>query len=419
MKPIDFSWHVRAQNSIAQAYLTNSKRPSCHVEGIYPTHMKRGQGCYLWDHQDNKFVDFICGLGTNLIGYANERVNAAIADQMRLGASLSFASTIEVQAAEKLKELFPFVDAVKFLKSGSEACSAAVRIARAKTGREAIYSEGYHGWHDGFVSLTEPAIGVPPHYTSTNMDLHGIEAWQKLSDNQPTERRSDYLGEAAAVIVEPIVTDASRERIEWLKDLRDRCTRDGTLLIFDEVITGFRFPKYSVASHYGIEPDLICLGKAIANGMPLAAVGGKYATMNCDEYFVSSTYAGETLSLAAAVSTMTLLQTKYSCEDLWLRGKDFMDRFNAMWPEKIQIVGYPSRGSFQGEPLAKALFFQEACKAGILFGPSWFFNYPLADEYPALMGTLQSIMTRLKNGQVKLEGQMPKAAFAERTRHGN
>jgi len=407
MKQVDFSWHVRAQNAIAQTYLTNSKRATCHIEGIYPTHMKRGQGCFLWDHQDNKYVDFICGLGTNIIGYANERVNSAIADQMRLGASLSFASTIEVQAAEKLKVLFPFVDAVKFLKSGSEACSAAIRIARAKTGRSIVLSEGYHGWHDAFVSLTPPALGVPTNdaggYGTSVYPLANVTLSQNI----------------AAVIVEPIITDTSRDRIEWLKQLREDCMKHGVMLIFDEVITGFRFPKFSVSRFYGIEPDLICLGKAIANGMPLAAVGGKYSVMNCDEYFVSSTYAGESLSLAAAISTMSLLQTKYSCDDLWLRGQDFKDRFNAMWPEKIQITGYPSRGSFTGDQVTKALFFQEACKAGVLFGPSWFFNYPLADEYSTLMGALQSIVTRIKNGEVTLEGQMPKPAFAERMRRGN
>ncbi len=402
---MDFSWHVRAQNSIAQSYLTNSKRPECHVKGIYPTHLKRGQGCYVWDHQDKRYMDFICGLGTNIIGYSNETVIAAIASQMQQGASLSFASTIEVETAEKLKELFPFVDCVKFLKTGSDVCSAAIKIARTKTDRSIVLSDGYHGHHDAFVGLTPPALGIPDVILKTVQ----TPAIMPLDVNQ-------IDSSVAAVIIEPIITDHSRARIEWLKELREKCTKHGVMLIFDEVITGFRFPKYSVSRYYGIEPDLICLGKAIANGMPLAAVGGKYATMNCDEYFVSSTYAGETLSLASAKSTMSLLQNKYSIDDLWLRGQDFLDRFNRMWPGTIWIEGYPSRGSFKGDVTQKALFFQEACKAGILFGPSWFFNFDLAENYPSIMGTLQDIITRIKNGQVKLEGEMPKAAFADRVR---
>ncbi len=402
----DFSWHRRAQDAIAQGALTNSKRVSCHVEGVYPSHLSRGRGCHVWDTSGKKYVDHICGLGTNLLGYANERVNAAIFEQMQKGASLSLGTTLEVEAAEKLKELFPFVDVVKFLKSGSEACSAAIRIARAATGRPLVLSEGYHGWHDAFVSLTPPALGVPLEDGSFPIGY----AMAKLGSY------AFECGDVAAIIVEPIITDASRERIEWLKQLREECTKHGVLLIFDEIITGFRTPKYSVAAQCGIEPDLICLGKAIANGMPLAAVGGKYAVMNCGEYFVSSTYAGETLSLAAAKATMTLLQTKYSLEDLWLYGADFRDRFNALWPGGVTIEGYPSRGAFKGDATVKALFFQEACKAGVLFGPSFWFAFDHVGEYKATLDLCRDILTRVRLGEVKLEGLMPQSPFAQKVR---
>jgi glutamate-1-semialdehyde 2,1-aminomutase len=406
-----FHWERRAQDSIAQGALTNSKRPSAFVKGIYPTHLVSGSGAKVTDFRGRQYLDFICGLGTNILGYANERVNGAIAQQMSRGASLSLSNTLEVETAEKLKELFPFVQAVKFLKTGAEACSAAVRIARAATGREVIYSEGYHGWHDGFTSLMSDPVGVPPHYTSANMDLHGSVAWQKLTDDR------QYLGEAAAVIVEPIITDTSKARIDWLKNLRDRCTRDGTLLIFDEIVTGFRYKKYGVSNVYGIEPDLICLGKAIANGMPLAAVGGKYSVMNAADYFVSSTYAGESLTLAAAKETMTLLQTRYLVDELWLRGQDFTESFNAIWPEGVRLEGYPSRGTVVGkDPLTRALFFQETCKAGLLFGPSYFFSFAHFDEYKSALGVLKDVLVKIKSGNAKLEGEMPQAAVAERVR---
>lgn len=396
----DFSWHRRSQDSIAQGALTNSKRVSCHVEGVYPTHVTRGRGCHVWDHQGKQYVDFICGLGTNIIGYANERVNAAMFEQMQKGASLSLSTTLEVETAEKLKELFVFVDAVKFLKTGSEACAAAIKIARAKTGRDLVLSDGYHGWSDDFVSLTEPALGVP-----------------RIGGHRPIAKLTEGLDhDVAAVIIEPVITDNSRERIEELKRLRDECTRHGALLIFDEVITGFRTPKYSVAAQCGIIPDLICLGKAMANGMPLAAVGGKYEVMNCGEYFVSSTYAGETLSLAAAKATMTLLQTKYSLEDLWLYGADFRDRFNALWPDGVRLEGYPSRGRFIGPELPRALFMQEMCRAGVLMGLSFFFCFPHVEEYKSVLELARDVLTRVRLGEVKLEGLMPQSPFAQRVR---
>lgn len=532
-----FRFHRRAQECIAQSYLTNSKRPEALVKGVFPTHVKHGHGAYLWDHDGKRYLDFITGLGTNLLGYGNDTVNQAISSVMRGGYSHSFATHHELEVAEKLKELFPFVDCVKFLKSGSEACSAAIKIARAAQGvafgsqnlhemwlrevgkripqeaelerrsaagmqglhqgvpeqttrdgdqtagaaslceykqwsgdggearpqtasqaedpwtryrllsgkagvegwayrqefvrdmwrserasppprlleapgrkvampsssrsgtRWLVLSDGYHGHHDAFTSLTSPGAGVPSDF--------GI---------LPLTGNEDLIEVAAAVIVEPVITDWSDERRKWLQDLRDRCTKAGALLIFDEVITGFRWPKFSVSSFWGITPDLIVLGKALANGMPLAAVGGKYAVMNGAEYFVSSTYAGEVLSLAAAKATMTLLQTKYSLDELWKAGEQFHKEFNSVCPDKVRIEGYPTRGVFVGDPETKAIFFQEACKAGFLFGPSFFFNFPASYEWKVAMNALKLILGRVARGECKLEGEMPRSPFAQRVR---
>jgi glutamate-1-semialdehyde 2,1-aminomutase len=398
-KAFDWSWDKRQRESIAQGALTNSKRPSCLVRGVYPTHLKSGRGCHVTDMQGKQYIDFIAGLGCNILGYANEEVNSAIKARLDLGATLSLSTYLEVEVAEKIREIFPFAERVKFLKTGSDACSAAIRIARAKTGRDVVLSDGYHGWHDDFVSLSPPALGVPR--------PRPIEKLAKGWDEEPV----------AAVIIEPVMTEMSAERVAWLNDLRERCTRNGAMLIFDEVITGFRFPKLSVANHYGITPDLICLGKAMANGLPISVVAGKQDVMECGEYFVSSTFAGETLSLAAALKTMTLLQTnKYDVLHLWSKGAQFIERFNAIAPEIAMIEGYPTRGVLKGDPLPKALFMQEACKAGMLFGPSWFFNFKHVDVMDAVLNTCGDIMTRIKTGSVRLEGELPSSPFAAKMR---
>ena len=392
--------HRRAQDCILQSYLTNSKRPESLIKGITPTHVARGRGGFLWDHQGKKYLDFICGLGTNLVGYAHPKVNAAMTKAMDDGASHSLATHYELDAAEKLKELFPFVKAVKWLKTGSDACLAAIKIARAKTGRTWVLSEGYHGWGDSFVSLTAPALGVPP-------DQH-ISAW---------DQNVESLSNIAAVIVEPIITDTSLERLEWLKQLREDCTKHGVLLIFDEIITGFRWPSFSVANHYGITPDLICLGKAIASGMPLAAVGATAGiALDLPEYFISSTYAGETLSLAAAIATMSLLQREFQIAWLWSNGQAFLDKFNAIFPEGIWLEGYPSRSVFRGDELVRALFFQECARAGILVGPSFWMNFPLIDEAKNALVSMEAILGRIKRGEVELAGEMPSSPFAQKMR---
>ena len=138
----------QANNLIAQGALTNSKRPSTFVEGVYPTHVDRGRGCYLWDYQGKKYFDFIGGLGCNILGYAQEDVNFAMIERMHKGVTLSLSTEEELKLAAKIQMIFPFVDCMKFLKTGSEACSAAVRIARAYTGKENIVSAGFHGWND-------------------------------------------------------------------------------------------------------------------------------------------------------------------------------------------------------------------------------------------------------------------------------
>ncbi len=401
-KEIYTPFHSELQNreeaSIAHGALTNSKRSSCFVKGVYPSHFEKQQGCYSWDSKGNKYVDFVSGLGSNILGFCHEEVNKAITDQLRKGITFSLATEMEIKTAEKVKECFPWVDKVRFLKTGSEACSAALRIARAKTKFDEVYSDGYHGFHDEFTSLTPPAVGVP---FSTKFSI----------------QKGVYPpAGTAALIVEPILTDSSPKRMEELTVMRKRCDETGTVLIYDEIITGFRYPKFgvsNVANHY---PDLVCLGKAIANGMPLSVVAGKKEIMECADYFVSSTFAGETLSLAAAYKTMSLLQTKYDLNYLWDKGAQFLFQFNQIWSEGIRIEGYPTRGVFCGDLLTKALFWQESVKAGIFFGPSLFFNFSHIDVMDQVLSSCASIMGRIRTGSVTLEGSLPEAPYSMKAR---
>lgn len=392
------TWKNRAELSIAHGALTNSKRPSCLVKGVYPTHLTRGLGAYVWDDSGTRYIDYVCGLGSSLLGYAHDEVNQAMSYQMGQGSVLSLGTTLEVQAAERVKELFPFIDRLRFLKTGSDACTAAVRIARAKTGRKVVLSEGYHGFHDEFVSLTPPAIGVNDYPFIGKLE------------------RIDRLIDVAAVIVEPFNLDAGHTRVEWLRRLRDACNASGTVLIFDEIITGLRVPGLSVTRYSSVEPDLVCFGKAIANGMPLSIVGGKKEVMECGEYFISSTFAGETLSLAAMMKVLSLVQNKYLVDKLWQEGQKFKDQFNSIAPNIVSLRGYATRSVFEGSILNKALFWQEACRAGILFGPSWFIGHQHMGMTDSVMNICRDIFRRIEMGAVKLLGELPESPFAAKAR---
>lgn len=264
-----------------------------------------------------------------------------------------------------------------------------------------VLSDGYHGHNDEFVSLTPPAHGVPPHSFIRAL---------------PDDYAEELLSQADAVIIEPVKTDISPERVEWLRKLRADCTKYDVVLIFDEVITGFRFPRHSVSQHFGITPDLICLGKALGNGMPISAVGGKRAVMEDTQYFVSSTFAGERLSLAAAMATVGILTTKQDVGYLWEKGEQFQKHFNSLWPNHLWIEGYGTRGVMKGEGLTRDLFWQEAVKAGLLFGPSWFFNFKHIEVMDQVLSTCQDIVNRIRVGGVKLEGERPQSPFAQQIR---
>ncbi len=392
--------YKRNKTWIAQGCLTNSKHENCHVGGIYPKCVVGGGNSTLIDTNGKRYIDFICGLGTNLFGYGNNHICTAINAAIRNGITHSFPTHYEGIAAEKLAMLFPWIEKYKFLTSGSEACLASIRIARSATGRLSVLSEAYHGWGDSFTSLTPPANGIPPHnYISPLQNIEQISAG------------------IAAVIIEPIITDHSPERIQWLKDLRQKCTETGTILIFDEVITGFRYLNHSVTRKYGVKPDLVCFGKAMGSGIPLACVGGSAELMD-GEYFVSSTNAGSVAGLAACIAGVELLtgSSEYNIERLWESGMFFINRFNELHPD-IQIEGYPTRGRFTGDALTRALMFQECCRAGVLFGPSWFFNFDHIKDIDFVLETCSSVLDRIKRDEIRLEGAMPTSPFSERVRN--
>lgn len=399
---INDGWKNRAELAIAQGALTNSKRPSCFPEN-YKSHFKRGHSAYMYTADNTHFVDFICGLGSCLFGHANTVINDAICKQVNNGLLLSMGSELEVEAAERAKELWPYIDRLRFLKTGSDACNAAIRIARTYTGKPLVLSQGYHGNGDEFVSLTPPHFGVDVNYRMAKLEEY--------------EADGDFLFKTinlAAVIVEPIETDSSSKRIEWLHKLRDACTKAGAVLIFDEVITGMRYPKLSVANYYNIKPDITCFGKAIAGGLPLSIVGGKEEIMNAGEWFYSSTFAGEMTALAAFMAAANLVTSgKYEVEDLIKRSTWFCDAFNEIFDGKLKIEGYGTRGVLVGEDEIKHTFMQEAFKSNMLFGPSFFTNFGHIPIFDTCLHTIKQISLNMKLGKARLVGRKPTKPFAQ------
>lgn len=280
---------------------TLSKGPGQFVAGEMPLFSKKAKGCFVWDVDGNKYIDFIGGRWPIILGYAYPKVDAAIKKQLKDGITFPQPHPLEAEVAKLLTELVPSAEMVRFAKNGGDATSGAVRIARAFTGREIILQCGYHGTGDWFLITTSRNAGVPKClkeiiYSFGYNDLDGL---LKLFET--------HKHKVAAVIMEPMY--AKEPKDDFLQKVKDLAHREGALLIFDEIITGFRWSIGGAQKYFGVTPDLSCFGKAMSNGMPLSAIAGRRDVMQGTEHiFFSMTYGGECLSLASAKATLTALK---------------------------------------------------------------------------------------------------------------
>jgi glutamate-1-semialdehyde aminotransferase len=283
----------RAEAVIPLATQTLSKSASQWVQGVAPLFLVRGRGAHVWDVDGNEYVDFPMALGPVLLGYAEPVVDDAIRAQLEQGITFTLSHPLEAEVAERIVALCPGVEAVRFAKSGSDAVSAAVRASRALTGRDLVLVGGYHGWHDWYIGSTTRDAGVPKAVRDLTLPFRYGDL-DHLGDLLQRHR-----GDVAAVVLEP--SGAAVPEPGYLQGVVDLAAAHGARSVFDEIITGFRLAPGGARERYGVEPDLSCYGKALGNGMPIAAVAGAWASMAAfEEVFVSGTHGGEALSLAAA-----------------------------------------------------------------------------------------------------------------------
>jgi len=279
---------------------TGSKRPLSLFGGAYddlPHRMTRSEGARVWDERGREYLDFISALGAVGLGYGHPHVIRAAVEAMERGGIGPLAPVDEERLAEELVAIMPGLEEVRFLKTGAEAVAAAVRLARTATGRDRVLGCGYHGWLDWCSS----GPGVPAAITA----LYGA-----LPFNDPEESITMIRQAGAAlacVVIEPVIDAAPT--VEWLRTLREETWRLGAVLVYDEIKTAFRVAEGGAAMRWGGEPDLVVLGKALANGFPLAAVGGRAEIMRrANDTWISSTMATDFVSFAAARATLAAVR---------------------------------------------------------------------------------------------------------------
>lgn len=302
---------------------TFSKSIIQYPQGASPHFIKKGQGSRVWDVDGNEYIDFVNALAAITLGYNDPDVTNAVKAQLEEGTIFSLPHELEIKVAEKIVEMVPCAEMVRFGKNGSDATSGAIRLARAYTKRDHVAVCGYHGWQDWYIGSTSRNLGVP----QSTRDLTHTFTYNDLDSLHKIFQQ--YPEQVAAVIMEPM--NSTEPKKGFLEEIRDLTHKNNAVFIFDETITGFRFSKGGAQEYFGVIPDLATFGKGLANGYPLSALAGKAEIMRLmEEIFFSFTFGGETLSLAAALATMTKLQKEPVIETLWKQGRKVVDGINAL-----------------------------------------------------------------------------------------
>jgi len=361
--------YARATGLIPAYTQTLAKGPAQYVNGAAPKFLARGKGARVWDVDGNEYVDYQMGIGPLSLGYCHEAVDAAIREQLAQGITFSQMHPLEVEVAELVRSVVPGAESVRYSKTGCDVTTAAVRLARAFTGKNKVLACGYHGWHDWYISVTDRNRGIP----QAVQDLTYTIAYNDIA--QVEESIDD---DTACIILEPAVFEAPKDG--FLQKLRELCTRKGILLIFDEMWTGFRFALGGAQQRFDVKADLACFSKAVANGMPLSILTGRKDVMQLldKDVFFFTTFGGEALSLAAAKATILELQKHDVPARLAAQGKKLKDGYNAIAKELgleyTACAGFDCRSivtfdAKAGSPLEmKSLVQQEMIKRGVLWG---------------------------------------------------
>lgn len=373
--------YARATGLIPAYTQTLAKGPRQYVGGS-PKYLDHGKGSHVWDVDGNEYIDYQMGIGPISLGYCYDAVDTAIKTQLEKGITFSLMSPLEVEVAELIRDTVPNAEMVRFSKSGCDATTAAVRLARAYTGREKVLCCGYHGWHDWYIGVTDRNKGIPQasqdlSYTFNYNDIGSV--LESIDEN------------TACVILEPIVFEAPKNN--FLQELKEVCERFGALLIFDEMWTGFRLALGGAQQYFGVKADLACFSKAVANGMPISIICGRSEVMQlCEkDIFFFTTFGGEALSLAATKATINELRTKNVSERLAIQGKKLREGYNQIAAE-LGIDSYTKCSGFDcrtivtfdakaGNPLElKSLVQQEMIKRGVLWGGFHNMSFSHSDE---------------------------------------
>jgi len=410
----------RAKKVIPSLTGTFSRAASSFVEGVYPVYAQSANGSHFIDVDGNDYLDYLLALGPITLGYNYKAVNDAIINQLKNGILFSLPHPIELELSELICKTIPHAEMVKLEKSGSNAVTGAVRAARYITKRDKIAYCGSGGvWHDWQAAMVSRDGGVPEFNRNLIkiFDYNDTEGLEQIFKDNPDE--------IAAVVLEP--THYEKPTNNFLNRVRQLADKNNSILILDEIVTGFRFDLGGGQKYFGIKGDLVCFGKGMGNGLPISAITGPSEFMRVfDELWVSSTNNSEALSIAGTVATINEMKSKDTISQCWKIGTRLLDGWNKITEKHnldVKLHGYPIRmtvdcyNSKKEESLSlKALLLQEPVKRGIFMSPGVsFISYSHSVEdidntLNALDDICGFINSKISNDNYSkyLEGNIPK-----------
>jgi len=425
--------YKRAKRVIPGGNMLLSKRPEMFLLEKWPSYFSKSKGCRVWDLDGNEFIDMsIMGIGTNTLGYGHPEVDEAVMKTVKDGNMSTFNCPEEVYLAEKLVELHPWADMVRFARAGGEINSIAVRIARASTGRDKIAICGYHGWHDWYLSTNlnndknldghllpglQPS-GVPRGLTGTTLpfnynDIGQLE--QLIKDNK---------GEIAAIKMEVSRNEGPKDN--YLQKVRDLATENNIILIFDECTSGFRETFGGLHKKYDVEPDLAVFAKALGNGYAISACIGRQEFMQAaQQTFISSTFWTERIGPTAALKTLEVMEREKSWKAITKIGNNISNQWQSLadkYELDISTWGLPALSGYTFNlPNAlsyKTLITQEMLKKGYLAANSVYtcteHTQELVDGYFSELDPIFAIIKECEEGldvNSLLEGPLCHSGF--------
>jgi len=394
---------------------TMSKRAERFPAG-YPLFLTHGSGARVWCADGHEYVDWICGLGALTLGYCHSDIDAAVLRQLSKGVSYSLPEAIEAEVAEQLVATIPCAGPdgmVRFVKTGSEATEGAIRIARIVTGRERIALSGYFSWHSWYAASRPEHPGVP--------EVMGDLVTPFVHGNLGSLRAALEGGAPpAAVILEPAMN--AHPTPGFLEGVMKLAHAAGALVIFDEMVTGFRWAAGGAQALYGVTPDLAVFGKGMANGYPLACIIGPRAIMDPAALVVSGTFGGEALSLAAAQAVLRVYQRELVTERMAHAGQRLVDAINATVRSlEVPLVadGPGPRVVVKGERRLVLTFYQQAAARGLLLHPAGSnVSGVLTEADQDLSERVAQVAVAALAKGADLEGPEPSEGFAAGARRG-